>query len=106
MRHPLTGGGMTAGLNDVLLLRSLLENLPDLKDHAQTNSRPAGGMPQIECLTGPAALLANTPRPKCQPPDSLVPRAAPCRALLRRTPRAVTAERERPPPTLLASKLR
>ncbi|KAJ7784696.1 squalene epoxidase-like protein [Mycena metata] len=36
MRHSLTGGGMTVALNDVLLLRSLLGNLPDLKDHAQT----------------------------------------------------------------------
>lgn len=32
MRHPLTGGGMTVGLNDVVLLRELLapEKVPDL----------------------------------------------------------------------------
>jgi squalene monooxygenase len=32
MRHPLTGGGMTVALNDVVLLRTLLspENVPDL----------------------------------------------------------------------------
>ena len=34
MRHPLTGGGMTVALNDVLLLRSLLspEAVPDFSD--------------------------------------------------------------------------
>ncbi|KAJ7691753.1 squalene epoxidase-domain-containing protein [Mycena rosella] len=32
MRHPLTGGGMTVALADVVLLRSLLGALPDLKD--------------------------------------------------------------------------
>lgn len=34
MRHPLTGGGMTVALNDVLLLRDLLspEAVPDLAD--------------------------------------------------------------------------
>ena len=34
MRHPLTGGGMTVALNDVVLLRSLLspENVEDLAD--------------------------------------------------------------------------
>ncbi|KAJ7037949.1 squalene epoxidase-domain-containing protein [Mycena alexandri] len=36
MRHPLTGGGMTVALDDVLLLRSLLGTLPDFKDRAQT----------------------------------------------------------------------
>ena len=34
MRHPLTGGGMTAALNDVVLIRNLLapEAVPDLND--------------------------------------------------------------------------
>jgi squalene monooxygenase len=34
MRHPLTGGGMTVALNDVVLLRNLLspETIPDLAD--------------------------------------------------------------------------
>ncbi|KAJ6544019.1 squalene epoxidase [Mycena capillaripes] len=36
MRHPLTSGGMTVALNDVLILRSLLGALPDFKDRAQT----------------------------------------------------------------------
>ncbi|KAI1142999.1 SE-domain-containing protein [Hypoxylon sp. FL0543] len=36
MRHPLTGGGMTVALNDVVLLRDLLSpsNIPDLADTA------------------------------------------------------------------------
>ncbi|PPQ94695.1 hypothetical protein CVT25_009550 [Psilocybe cyanescens] len=32
MRHPLTGGGMTVALNDVVMLRDLLVSLPDLKN--------------------------------------------------------------------------
>lgn len=32
MRHPLTGGGMSVALNDVLIWRSLLKNIPDLYD--------------------------------------------------------------------------
>ncbi|KAJ6612663.1 squalene epoxidase [Mycena sp. CBHHK59/15] len=32
MRHPLTGGGMTVTLTDVVILRSLLGSLPDYKD--------------------------------------------------------------------------
>jgi squalene monooxygenase len=34
MRHPLTGGGMTVALNDVVLLRTLLapETVPDLQN--------------------------------------------------------------------------
>ncbi|KAI2776098.1 SE-domain-containing protein [Daldinia loculata] len=34
MRHPLTGGGMTVALNDVVLLRDLLADIPDLSDTA------------------------------------------------------------------------
>ena len=35
MRHPLTGGGMTVGLNDVVLMMQLLlpQEVPDLGDH-------------------------------------------------------------------------
>lgn len=33
MRHPLTGGGMSVALNDVLLWRDLLRQLPDLTDY-------------------------------------------------------------------------
>jgi len=32
MRHPLTGGGMTVALNDVVLLCSLLEQVDDWSD--------------------------------------------------------------------------
>lgn len=34
MRHPLTGGGMSVALNDVMIWRSLLQNVPDLSDNA------------------------------------------------------------------------
>lgn len=32
MRHPLTGGGMTVALSDIVVLRNLLEPLRDLKN--------------------------------------------------------------------------
>lgn len=32
MRHPLTGGGMTVALSDIVLLRDLLRPLYDLND--------------------------------------------------------------------------
>ncbi|XP_054637608.1 squalene monooxygenase [Dunckerocampus dactyliophorus] len=32
MRHPLTGGGMSVALNDAIIWRSLLRNIPDLYD--------------------------------------------------------------------------
>ncbi len=32
MRHPLTGGGMTVGLSDVVLLRSMLGQINDWSD--------------------------------------------------------------------------
>lgn len=35
MRHPLTGGGMTVALNDVVVLRDLLATVDDLKDWSQ-----------------------------------------------------------------------
>jgi len=33
MRHALTGGGMSVALNDVVLCRELLKNIPDLSDY-------------------------------------------------------------------------
>ena len=35
MRHPLTGGGMTVALNDVVVLRDLLGSVDDFKDWKQ-----------------------------------------------------------------------
>ncbi len=35
MRHPLTGAGMSVALNDVLILRGLLSDIPDLKNYDQ-----------------------------------------------------------------------
>lgn len=32
MRHPLTGGGMSVVLNDIILLRNMLREIPDLSD--------------------------------------------------------------------------
>lgn len=32
MRHPLTGGGMTVALSDIVLLRNLLKPIDDLHD--------------------------------------------------------------------------
>lgn len=34
MRHPLTGGGMTVALSDIVVLRDLLRPLKDLNDAA------------------------------------------------------------------------
>ncbi len=33
MRHPLTGGGMTVALNDVVLFRTLFRDIADLSDY-------------------------------------------------------------------------
>ncbi|ROL45051.1 Squalene monooxygenase [Anabarilius grahami] len=33
MRHPLTGGGMSVALNDVMIWRGLLQKVPDLSDN-------------------------------------------------------------------------
>ena len=33
MRHPLTGAGMSVALNDTLIWRDMLRDVPDLKDH-------------------------------------------------------------------------
>lgn len=32
MRHPITGGGMTVALSDIVVLRDLLRTLPDFND--------------------------------------------------------------------------
>ncbi|KAF5341025.1 hypothetical protein D9611_005919 [Ephemerocybe angulata] len=37
MRHPLTGGGMTVALNDVVLLRDQLISMPDFRDAKRVN---------------------------------------------------------------------
>lgn len=37
MRHPLTGGGMTVALNDVVLLRDQLSSMPDFRDPKRVN---------------------------------------------------------------------
>ena len=37
MRHPLTGGGMTVALSDVVVLRNLIKPLQDFHDAASLN---------------------------------------------------------------------
>ncbi|KAH6915608.1 squalene epoxidase [Coprinopsis sp. MPI-PUGE-AT-0042] len=37
MRHPLTGGGMTVALSDVVILRDLIGTIPDLSDASRVN---------------------------------------------------------------------
>jgi squalene monooxygenase len=37
MRHPLTGGGMTVALNDVVILRDQLSSMPDFRDVKRVN---------------------------------------------------------------------
>ncbi|CAK9435677.1 uncharacterized protein LODBEIA_P04040 [Lodderomyces beijingensis] len=41
MRHPLTGGGMTVGLNDAVLLAKLLAHVDDFADHTQISDKMA-----------------------------------------------------------------
>jgi squalene monooxygenase len=38
MRHPLTGGGMTVALNDVVMLRKLLGSVSDFTDWRQVRN--------------------------------------------------------------------
>ncbi|KAJ7754554.1 hypothetical protein B0H16DRAFT_1542748 [Mycena metata] len=57
MRHPLTGGGMTVGLNDVLLLRFLLA----LKDPIQ----PTGVLRKWHWQRKSLASTVNISRPRC-----------------------------------------
>ncbi|KAI2617529.1 SE-domain-containing protein [Hypomontagnella submonticulosa] len=60
MRHPLTGGGMTVALNDVVLLRDLLspERIPDLGDTAAVNRAMAAFHRQRKSLTSIINVLA------------------------------------------------
>ncbi|XP_071724537.1 squalene epoxidase 3-like [Rutidosis leptorrhynchoides] len=56
MRHPLTGGGMTVALSDIVVLRDLLKPLCDLNDSASLCS-------YLECfytLRKPVASTINT----------------------------------------------
>ncbi|KAI1394116.1 SE-domain-containing protein [Hypoxylon trugodes] len=60
MRHPLTGGGMTVALNDVVLLRDLLspQNIPDLSDAAAINRALSAFHWQRKRLTAIINVLA------------------------------------------------
>ncbi|PSR99943.1 Squalene monooxygenase [Actinidia chinensis var. chinensis] len=73
MRHPLTGGGMTVALSDIVVLRNLLKPLPDLNDAptlcrylesfytlrkpvASTINTLAGALYQVFCASPDQAL--------------------------------------------------
>ncbi|KAI1381731.1 SE-domain-containing protein [Hypoxylon crocopeplum] len=60
MRHPLTGGGMTVALNDVVLLKDLLApaNIPDLSDSAAVGRAMATFHWQRKRLTAIINVLA------------------------------------------------
>ena len=61
MRHPLTGGGMTVALNDVLLLRRLLapERVPNLGDVASVRQQMRKFHWQRKNLTSVINILAQ-----------------------------------------------
>lgn len=61
MRHPLTGGGMTVALNDVVLLKSLLapETVPDLDDTTLVLARLKAFHWQRKNLTAVINILAQ-----------------------------------------------
>ena len=61
MRHPLTGGGMTAALNDVVLIRNLLaqEMVPDLNDTSKVLAQLKRFHWQRKGLTSVINILAQ-----------------------------------------------
>ncbi|KAL5855185.1 hypothetical protein ACOSQ4_004987 [Xanthoceras sorbifolium] len=56
MRHPLTGGGMTVALSDVVILRNLLRSLRDLNDASATFRH----LQSFYTLRKPMAATINT----------------------------------------------
>ncbi|CAK7339710.1 unnamed protein product [Dovyalis caffra] len=56
MRHPLTGGGMTVALSDILVLRDLLKPLRDLNDAASLTNY----LESFYTLRKPVASTINT----------------------------------------------
>lgn len=56
MRHPLTGGGMTVALSDIVVLRDLLRPLQDLNDSASLCSY----LESFYTLRKPVASTINT----------------------------------------------
>ncbi|XP_028801442.1 squalene monooxygenase [Neltuma alba] len=56
MRHPLTGGGMTVALSDIVVLRDLLRPLPDLHDASALSKY----LQSFYTLRKPVASTINT----------------------------------------------
>lgn len=59
MRHPLTGGGMTVVLADILLIRNLLRSVSDLSDTDVVSSRLEMFYQQRKPLSSTINILAN-----------------------------------------------
>lgn len=59
MRHPLTGGGMTVALADILLIRNLLRPVSDLSDTVAVASRLEAFYQQRKPLSSTINILAN-----------------------------------------------
>mmetsp|Transcript_4943 Transcript_4943/g.9965 ORF Transcript_4943/g.9965 Transcript_4943/m.9965 type:complete len:463 (+) Transcript_4943:100-1488(+) len=59
MRHPLTGGGMTVALNDVLLLRDQIADGLDLEDYDAVEKALLHCFSQRKNLSGTINILAN-----------------------------------------------
>lgn len=59
MRNPLTGGGMTVGLRDVVLLRDLWGSIPDLSDKAAVSGTRARFLSQRKEKVSVINVLAS-----------------------------------------------
>lgn len=59
MRHPLTGGGMTVALSDILIIRDLLRTVPQLQDSAAVADRMTSFYQLRKPLSATINILAN-----------------------------------------------
>lgn len=59
MRHPLTGGGMTVALSDILIIRDLLRTVPHLQDSAAIADRMTTFYQRRKPLSSTINILAN-----------------------------------------------
>lgn len=59
MRHPLTGGGMTVALSDILIIRNLLRTVPHLEDSVAIADRMTEFYQKRKPLSSTINILAN-----------------------------------------------
>lgn len=59
MRHPLTGGGMTVALSDIVLIRDMLRTIPDLSDSEAIAARLTAFYERRKPLSSTINILAN-----------------------------------------------